>query len=216
MCTRILIFLFILSCQFGQAQSLPDKDLADLWYRLSEFTNQQHSNFIGNKSSELAILLLETDSIGKISRVHVKGKHDDTIYNIFRRMPLEVFKDWQSITSKNKIIVFPYFYLFEESSSDTYRLLTEYYRKQPRPPYSIDVNNFIYIRQIVGYAPESPSPGCRVSNFVYIGDSSKKAVAPTKNKKQFNIVIPNRCFDCLPLTITDTLRRIPAPDSRDR
>ncbi|HEX2631106.1 MAG TPA: hypothetical protein VHM26_18960 [Chitinophagaceae bacterium] len=175
----MLALAIVLAALRGSAQSLSIKNLSELWMPVYQFVGEQHPNFTGHKSSELAFLIFQTNDKGHISSFHVKGDPGDSIFNILSRMPLTNFDKWECKTAANKLILVPYFYLFWEMRSYNSQIFEKFFRNTSPEEMIMEWDDVIFIKYMMWYSPEEPPPHCPVAGFELRSDTLMKKPSVT-------------------------------------
>lgn len=178
--TIVILFSLFIST-IANAQSLTKPLWDNLCTRMAKFVYEQFPECTVSKASELAYILLETDSTGAVSDLHVKGDARDSIYQFLNRMPVKVFEGWQSNSCRNKIIMIPYFYwFFEGENSYAYRIYKDYYGAISRDQISKENGNTIMTRGMVSFAPVTLETSCGGTPFAIITDTLHSKLPPVR------------------------------------
>jgi hypothetical protein len=138
------------------SQSLGKNEMLHLVSRIETFIDRQHETFAGYKETELAFVILETDSLGGVKSIHAKGTANDTLFHMLNRMPLRVFDGWKSKECKRKIIVVPYVYSSCMSGGYVSKMYVDYFIKIPHSEVIKESGDVIIIKCATSQSPCPP------------------------------------------------------------
>jgi hypothetical protein len=149
--------LFSQALSYSQTESLNRRKIRDLNIKIQTFIAGRDSVFSEGRYSEFAHLIIETDSTGMVTKIRTMGIETDSLYKMFKKMPVEYFSDWRG--PKKRIIIIPYFYLSENSNNASNYvdiILLEYYRKIPGYVIMAESANTIIVKWLMSVMPLKP------------------------------------------------------------
>jgi len=93
----------------GHTQNGSGKELTQLQTIIFDFLSSRDSNTNTERPSEFILCLLNIDSSGRVSDIHLLAddKNKDSAYNILSRMEPAAFKSWKEEKHKGKTIIIP-------------------------------------------------------------------------------------------------------------
>jgi hypothetical protein len=108
---RIIVLICLCLPLTMFAQKKMDKEISTLQFVITEFLLKNDSNTPRGESrkAELILIYLETDSIGKVSNIHLMSddKNRDKAFDLLSEISVSDFKDWAG-SFKKSVIVIPF------------------------------------------------------------------------------------------------------------